>query len=374
MQFTEATNTVNQLANSWEEFKVTNDRRLKDIENKGRFSIADDEYINRMNNSIDECTVRINKIENSEFRPVLSQTSVEKQNFFRNYIRKGVTQSLLGKKSLTEDSGIPLTQTIYDEIISSLNTNSTMRQLASVDTISSDYITFFKPDADIAASWGDAISQQQQLPSVTKYNIHTHMLYSCPTITRKLLEDSAIDIDSWITNNLSEAFNLAENKAFFHGDGANKPLGVLQGIDQSVNTEAAGIISETDIMNLYYSLGEEYANNASFVMHRSTAHLIRSIKSQTGQYIWQPGLQSTPDTLMGAPVYHCSEMSEVGPGNIVIAFGDFKRGYKIIDRAEINILRDQFSHKPNVAFYATKRVGGASVDRNAIQFLSVKGS
>ncbi|MBQ4875175.1 MAG: phage major capsid protein [Rickettsiaceae bacterium H1] len=383
MHLTEITKTVNQLANAWEEFKIVNDRRLKDLEKKGSSHSLDDEYISRLNNAIDECKNRISTIENSSERPVLDQNSSQQQNSFCNYLRTGVNKSMLEQKFLgnNQNTGFPLTHALHADLTVSLQNNSIMRQIASVEKISSDYVTFFIPTDKIAATWGDQINDKS-LPSLTPQDIRTHVLHACPTITQRLLEDSAVNIDKWIIDNLSEAFSAAENQAFFNGDGNGKPQGILKSEIKRISfinksTESNDFtdfstFSADDIVNLYYSLGEEYANNACFVMHRSTAQHIRSIKSSTGQYLWQPGLQNNFDTLMGAPIYQSAEMPEIKQDKKVIAFGDFKRGYKIIDRTEINILRDQFSCKPNIAFYATKRVGGKVVDDKAVAFLQMK--
>ena len=375
MQIAEITSTVNKLSNAWEDFKVVNDRRLKDLEQKGYTNALDDEHIDRLNNAIDECENRINVIENSTYRPTLDKKSLQQQNFFRDYLRNGIEKPFLEEKNFSisgDISGIPLTQTIYDEIMIHLKNSSTMRKISSVDTIGTDYITFFKPDKEISATWGEAITKGNS-PSISQKDIKTHLLHACPTITRKLLDDSAIDIDKWITNNISEAFSIAENRAFLIGDGDNKPHGLLQNTSiKNLNSSQPDKLLADDIISLYYSLGEEYVGNASFVMNRSTAHNIRSLKSEhTGHYIWQPGLQSNQDTLMGVPVYQSPEVPAFEKGKIVIAFGDFYRGYKIIDRVGISILRDEFSYKPNVAFYASKRVGGDVVDDKAVIFLNI---
>lgn len=377
MSITEITNNVKQLGNAWEEFKIVNDRRLQEIENKGRSSVIDCNHIDKINHTIDECKDRLNKIEHYNFRPELDQSpsQLKQKGVLYDYIRKGIEGPLLEQKSImgsNDDSGFPLTHNIYDRIVKSLYDNSVMRQVSSVDTISSDYITYLTSNSDISASWDENVTTTD-LPSVTPHNIFTHTLHACPKITQRLLDDSAINIDQWITENLTDAFNTAENKAFFQGDGIKQPNGLLNNRNiNTITTSAKGKLSEDDIMSLYYSLNAQYANNACFIMNRSTVHHTRSLKSsQSGQYIWQPGLQSNPDTLMGVPVFESSEMLEIAEGKIAIAFGDFKRGYKIIDHLGINILRDQFSCKPHVAFYATKRVGGDVFDQNAIKLLKI---
>ena len=373
MSIIETTNTVNQLAHAWEEFKVINDRRLREIENKGHSNILDNEQLTRINKEIDECQDRLNDIEQSHNRPTLDTSTnlSEKQSIFNDYIRCGRDTTLIEQKaSHAMEGGFTLTGIIYEQVMKSLKNNSTMRQVAAVEAISGDYMTFFKSEEDVPASWGDTVNDTA-LPNVVPQNIFTHTLHACPKITQRLLDDAAVDINRWVIENISDAFSNAENKAFFNG-GDNSPSGILNGNIEAIASAKSDKLSDEDLILLYYELGERYAKNASFIMHRSTVQYIRSIKSeQTGQYIWQPGLSDNPDTLMGVPIYQSAEMPEISHGNTIIAFGDFKKGYKIIDRTGINILRDHFSYKPNVAFYATKRVGGNIFDRKAIVMLKM---
>ncbi|CCE77413.1 putative phage major capsid protein, HK97 family (part 2) [Wolbachia pipientis wAlbB] len=120
-------------------------------------------------------------------------------------------------------------------------------------------------------------------------------------------------------------------------------------------------------MILYYSLNEHYSKNASFLMNRSTLKDVRLLKSETGQYLWQPSLSlETPDTLMGIPVYQSADMPPT-----MIAVADFKQAYKIVDNRGMRILRDPYTNKPYVKFFVTKRVGGEVVNTSAIKLLKI---
>jgi HK97 family phage major capsid protein len=172
---------------------------------------------------------------------------------------------------------------------------------------------------------------------------------------------------------LAECFCEIENQAFINGDGNNKPNGMLVNNDiVAVKAQADQEISIEDILNLINELHQGYHANAAFLMHRTTLSYIQTLKDEAGRFIWQPSYtQKSPQTLFGINLYCCEQMPVIGEGKKVIALGDFKRGYKIVDRSQISIMRDCYTNKPFVKFYTTKRVGGDVVDSAAIKFLQV---
>ncbi len=72
---------------------------------------------------------------------------------------------------------------------------------------------------------------------------------------------------------------------------------------------------------------------------------------------------------MGFPVVEAEEIPDMATDSMSIAFGDFRRGYLVVDRTGVNVLRDPFSKKPYVLFYTTKRVGGGIQDYDAIKLV-----
>jgi HK97 family phage major capsid protein len=210
-------------------------------------------------------------------------------------------------------------------------------------------------------------------------------LYAMPAATPQLLDDAAVNIDEWIADEVRVAFAEQEGQAFVTGDGTNKPRGFLdydQVADASWAWGKIGVISTgadgafpasnpTDkLIDLAYSVKSAYRANAHFVMNRATEAVIRKFKDADGNYIWQPAVRpgETP-TLLGHPVAESEDMPDIAEDATAIAFGDFRRGYLIVDRVGIRILRDPYSSKPYVLFYTTKRVGGGVQDFNAIKLL-----
>ena len=113
-----------------------------------------------------------------------------------------------------------------------------------------------------------------------------------------------------------------------------------------------------------------YRQGACWVMNSDTLARIRKFKTSDGAFVWQPGMvEGQAATLLGYPVVEAEDMPDIGANSLSIAFGNFRAGYLIADRGETRILRDPFSNKPFVHFYATKRVGGAIIDSQAIKLM-----
>ena len=126
------------------------------------------------------------------------------------------------------------------------------------------------------------------------------------------------------------------------------------------------------LIDVVHSLKRGYRSNATWLMSDLTLAAIRKFKSGQGDYLWQPGLQQGQvGVLMGYPVVTDDNMPAVGAGNFPIAFGDFKRGYMIVERVGISILRDPFSAKPHILFDTRKRVGGGVQNFEAIKVLKI---
>jgi HK97 family phage major capsid protein len=134
--------------------------------------------------------------------------------------------------------------------------------------------------------------------------------------------------------------------------------------------------SPSDVLvDLIYSVNAGYRQNGVFVMNRKTQSTIRKFKDSTGNYLWQPpAIPGAKATLMTFPVIEAEDMPDIAANSLSIAFGDFNRGYLIVDRSGVTVLRDPYTAKPYVLFYTTKRVGGGVQDFSAIKFLKFSAS
>jgi HK97 family phage major capsid protein len=391
---TEITSRVNALGTAWEQFKSVNDRRLNEIERKGTADPLTLDQLHTINNVIGNYKERLDRVETAMVRPSLGGTTTfmdpvqqEHKQAFCNYIRKGVEGDLpkLEAKALSvgsdPDGGYLVTSAMSQRIIQTVKETSPMRQLARVETISSDSLELIEDTEDFAAGWTTETGSVSvtDSPQLGKKTISVHELYAQPSATTKLIDDADIDVESWLAEKLADVFSRKENTAFISGDGSGKPKGILAyaagtawgQIEQLGSGAGAALVTADDIVELYYKLKEEYATRATFLMNRSVVQIVRLLKeTTTGQYLWHPGLAAgAPDTLMGIPVMQAADMPAAALNNLVIAVGDFQSAYQIVDRNGIRILRDPFTNKPFVNFYSTKRVGGDVVNFEAIKLL-----
>ena len=395
MSIKEITNKVNSLGNAWENFKQVNDARLREVERKGNADPLYMEQLSRISNVLDNQKSRMNQLETAAMRPekeithaMKSENPSEYTKAFKSYLRKGATSQLEGAemKALSvgtaADGGYLVTPKLSETIAKIVFESSPMRQICGIEQISTDSLDIIVDNSAMAAGWTTETGTVSDTTTATihKESIATFELYAQPKATQKLIDDSAIDIEAWIAEKVAEIFSRTENTAFIGGNGTSQPKGILSytagttwGTIQQINSGTSAAVTVDGLINLYYSLADEYARASTFVMNRATVQAVRLLKDATsGQYLWQPSLAAgSPDTLLGLPVMQASDMPVAAANSLSVALGDFKRGYKIVDRIGVRILRDPFTEKPFVKFYTTKRVGGEVVDTNAIKLLKL---
>ncbi len=396
MTIQDVTEGMYALGNAWEQFKQVNETRLNEIERKGHSDALHDGQLQRINDALDQYKSRLDRMETVQSRPGREMKSLgyngddqtEYKTAFNRYLRKGMDAGLeqIQSKSLSAGTDINGGYLVPNElaklIVEIVNESSPMRAIASVETISSDSLDIIEDVNDFGAAWGDETtvrSAETSEPTLGRNTVDTFELYAQPQATQKLIDDGSIDIEQWIARKVADKMARLEATAFISGDGTTQPKGILSyaagtswGQLQQVGSGTSGVATADSILQLFYALKDEYARNATFLMHRTTAQALRLLKDTTNQYIWQPGLAAgRPDTLLGAPVKLAADMPIPAASALSIAVADFKRAYLIVDRIGIRTLRDPFTAKPFVKFYTTKRVGGEVVNTDAIKILKL---
>ena len=341
---------------------------------------------------------RMNKLDRKSAglaRPMLStsaETEAPHQKAFAAYLRSGDDDALRGlalegkamSSSVSAEGGYLIDPQTADTIKSVLRSNASVRAIANVVTVDAASFDVLIDHTEMGAGWASetGAAAETDTPQIDRITIPLHELSAMPKATQRLLDDSAFDIEGWLAGRIAAKFARSEAASFVSGDGVDKPKGFLSypKVDNAVwawgnigyvVTGASGSIVDGDpVIELVYALGAEYRAGASFVMNSKTAGTIRKLKDADGRFLWSDGLAAgEPARLMGYPVLIAEDMPDIGADTTPIAFGDFEAGYTIADRSDLRILRDPFSAKPHVLFYATKRVGGAVSDFGAIKLL-----
>jgi len=331
-------------------------------------------------------------------RPVLStaaETEAPHLKAFRAYLRSGEDDALRGlalegkamSTAVAADGGYLVDPQTSDRIQSVLKSSASLRAVANVVNVEATSFDVLVDTTDIGAGWATetAASAETATPTIERITIPLHELSAMPKASQRLLDDSAFDIEGWLAGRIADKFARSEAAAFVAGDGIDKPTGFLIHPSVAENAWAWGslgyVASGKDgdfadvnpadaIVDLVYALGARYRANATFVMNSKTAGAVRKMKDVDGRFLWSDGLAAgEPARLMGYPVMIAEDMPDIAIGTDAIAFGDFRAGYTIAERPELRVLRDPFSAKPHVLFYATKRVGGDVSDFAAIKLL-----
>ena len=392
---------------AFEAFKDANDERLAELEKRGG-DVVSEEKVDRINRALDEQKKALDELTLAAARPLLGETKAQGAGFdratrerkaaFDRYMRKGDVSgfSALEVKALSEgsnpDGGYVVPLEIGETIDRILAKASPIRAIASVQQIGSS--VYRKPITSVAAASGwtgetDSVSQTNA-PTISAIDFPAMELYAMPAATQPLLDDAQVDIEQWLANEVQIVFAEQEGAAFVTGDGSNKPTGFLHyttAADASwvwgklgyIASGADGAFASSDpadaLINLAYAPKQGYRANATWVMNRKTESTVRKFKDTTDNYIWQPGTAAgQPATLLGYPVAEAEDMPDIASNSYSIAFGDFARGYLIVDRVGIRTLRDPFSAKPYVLFYTTKRVGGGVQNFEAIKLMKFAAS
>ena len=325
-------------------------------------------------------------------RPALSGAKAEASPFVERYLRKGLEAGVeLKALSGTSDSagGYAVPEELDSQIEKTLTAISPIRAIANVVKVGSAgyrklVATGGTPSGWVAETTG---RPETDTPDFTEIAPPFGELYANPAASQAMLDDAAFDVEAWLAQEIAAEFARAEGAAFVGGSGVNRPKGFLAapnsdeadgvrafGALQFVETGVSGGFPASNpqdrLIDLVQTLRPPYRQGAVFVMNSATAARIRKFKTTDGAFLWQPGLVAgQPDSLLGYPVVEAEDMPDVAADSLSIAFGNFKAGYLIAERTETQILRDPFTNKPFVHFYATKRIGGQVMNSEAIKLL-----
>lgn len=321
-----------------------------------------------------------------------AETEAPHQKAFNAYLRHGDDDALRGivveEKGMTtvSDGGFLAAPQVALQVQDGLAAKVSLRAVANVVSVESAAYEVLVDQGDIASGWATEDSTVEgSAPTVERVVIPVHELSAMPKASQRLLDDAAFDIESWLAGRISEKFARAEAAAFINGDGIDKPRGLLTYPVAPASTASAGQIGLVGtgvdgdfdtthptgpLIDLVYALGAEYRANASFLMNSKTAAVVRKMRDTEGRFLWADSLAAgQPAQLLGYSVIISEDMPDIDSASLSIAFGDFKAAYTIVERPDLRVLRDPFSAKPHVLFYATKRVGGGLTDARAVRLM-----
>ena len=322
-------------------------------------------------------------------RPVLSGASAARDAGFAAFLRTGAEYEAKSFNGVTAaDGGYAVPREIDAVVDSTLKAISPIRAIANVVKVGTAGYRKLVASGGTPSGWASETGARTETATPAFNEIAPPMgeLYANPAASQAMLDDAAFDVEEWLAGEIAMEFAKAEGAAFVSGNGTNKPKGFLAyataatgdatrafGTLQHVASGAAGDFPANPadkLIDLVQALRAPYRQGASFVMNSATLARIRKFKTTDGAFLWAPGLAAgQPATLLGYPVIEAEDMPDMAANALSIAFGNFRAGYLIAERAETAILRDPYTNKPFVHFYATKRVGGAVTNSEAIKVM-----
>lgn len=269
------------------------------------------------------------------------------------YASKGFDALDMDQKSLLRSDsdtagGYLTTQEFDNEIIRQITEISPVRQVARVRTIGKKTIEMPKRTGILQATYeGETSPAQNDISAYGSETLTASALTVNVPLTYDMMLSSDFDIESEVAQDVAESFNQAEGRNFILGDGSNKPEGILAHPDiiaGARETETSGTITGDDILLMTGDLKEGY--NPMFGFNRQTLAFLRTLKGSDGQYLWQVGLgPDAPNTIAGESYMVMQDVPGIAQGALSVIYGDFMRGYNIVDRKGLVVVRDEVTRK-----------------------------
>jgi len=354
--------------------------------------------ISVLRSDVDEVKNRLDKVGRAAVRPALSggdlasSDAAEVKGFVDGYLRRGRETEIKSISGVVPaDGGYAVPRSIDAMIARELVEISPIRSIAQVVQTGSAGYRKLVSTGGTASGWVSETASRPETdtPQFAEIAPPTGELYANPAASQSMLDDAGFDLESWLASEIAMEFARAEGAAFVNGSGFDQPEGFLNapvsvaedglrafGSLQYIGSgDDAGFGSspEARLIDLVHTMKSGHRQGATFVMNSATLAEVRKLKTTDGAFLWQPGLvEGQPDRLLGYPVVEAEDMPDIANGAYPIAFGNFRHGYLIAERSATQILRDPFTNKPFVHFYATKRVGGQVLDSAAIKLLKIE--
>jgi HK97 family phage major capsid protein len=418
MELLEIKTLIEKTGKSFEEFKNSVNTQVAELK-AGRSDPLLTEKIEKMGKSIADMSMdkdnaeralkaseeRISKMEadfkisprgNGASEDAYKTAKEAYSKSIQSFIRKGREDADINSKAMEAypelkalsvghdpDGGYLVSPDHSSQIITQLYETSPMRQVCTVESISSDALDIMEDINDMAGGWSGEVASRAETDTaeIGMRRISVHELSAMPKASQKILDDAVINIESWLATKQADKFSRLENTAFVTGTGVGQPRGFTTygagttnpGQIERVTTATNDVLDDVDLVDLLYSLKAEYRKNATWAFNRNSMAVISKIQDGQGRFVFQPGLQlGAPSGLLGRPIVEFNDMANVGDGTLPVAIADWKSAYTVVDRKGITILRDPYTSKPHVLFYTLKRTGGDVTNFEAIKMIVVQ--
>jgi HK97 family phage major capsid protein len=388
-------NAVEKVQDAVAQMRAENDRRLSEIEKKGHASAETEQKVNRLNEQVAVLQAQLDETQKQAQRKSAAgghdsdPKKAEHSKAFQAFVRTGDVASLRAAISVGDDTkgGYAVPETLDLQIEKYERDNAPMRSLCKVESLSNENFTKLVAQGTAGSGWvGEQEARPETgTPTLAELKPYFGEIYAKPKSTQRALDDLAINVEAWLAEEVGLEFAQKENDAFLTGNGVKKPKGILAytlstdvdgtrafgSIQKIVSGSAGGFVADK-LIDVVHALHRNYRQGAQFMMSNLSLAAIRKLKDGQNNYLWQPDYSQGPSgTLLGYTVAENDAMPDPAADANSLIFGNFQRAYTIYDVRGVRVLRDEYSAKPYVEFYTTKRVGGMLVQDRAVKVLTL---
>ena len=406
MELKDLKTLIENQGTAWNEFKAANDDRLKAIEEKG-YAPADvvekvatiNTDLNKLSGEIADIMKKVNRPGQADRKDGLTPDQIEQKAALAAYMREGKDAGLhdLERKALSSgsdpDGGFLITAEMDSDVDRIASTISAMRQVANVRTIGAASYKKLCKTRGVSGGWlaEAATSSESTEPQWSEIEIKAQKMYAEPWVPNEMLEDAFYDLESDLTDEAGITFGETEGAAFITGNGVGRPRGIAAyttvanasytwgsvGYIASGKSAAFASVAPADaLVNLQHALKPQYRPGAVWMMNDATLGTARQMKDGSGAYyLWNPDpAAGFGGRFLGSPVAIDDNLADIASNSLSIAYGNFRRGYTIVDRRGIALIRDPYTKKGVTKFHFSRRVGGGITNFEAVKLMKFAAS
>jgi HK97 family phage major capsid protein len=396
------TDNILEVKGLFEETKKTLVELQNEAMTKKEFDALDKEKQEKMNKHLDNLEMKLEKatkeiemVKAVANRPELNQKENDDANdleyksaYFKQYIARGNEMTIKSLSAgIMEDGGYTVPKSTLQLIEGRIFETSDVERYAKVVNTANGYYEFVidNDEAGVNLVSEYTASSNTATPKLQKGIIQTHIYDAFPFATQTLLEDAAINMESWLGGKVADKIARKSSRDFVLGDGIDKASGFLHASNLAAASKAltaddvysatkietfkSGSATAFTIDNLLAFIGKlKFAYRKNIYSNRKTRTYIRTLKDGDNRFIYDVQKDGAI-TVDGLTHVVFEDIPSIGDGNACLVAGDLSRAYTVVKRRGITIKRDDLTNKPFVGFYTTARVGGGIEVPEAIKVL-----
>ena len=274
---------------------------------------------------------------------------MQERQAFEAFIRNTMMNTRDGDPvNLTmEDNGAVVPQTIADKIIRKVYDICPILEKSSKYNVKGTLTIPYYDESESAINVGYQDEFVQITSSVGQFTSNVtltgYLAGALAKVSRSLIHNSQFNIVDHVVDIMAEHIaRFIEHELLIGTSGKVEGLSTLTNV---VTSESAIAITADDVIKLHDAIKDRFQSNAMFIMSTQTRTALRLLKDDMGRYMLQDDISLPFGTsLLGKPVYVSDNMPEIGAGNNVIYYGDFKGlATKFSENINIQILRERYA-------------------------------